>query len=357
MITKRILVALAAALAFPLAASPSIADDGGMEGGGGPAPARAPSPPAAPAPADAVGDVLVLADGSEVRGRITAEDDHAYAVKVGGAVRLVEKSAVKEVRRGAPGAGPPAGDGAAPKPDAPPDARPDARRDRRPRRKAPVEGDAPADAADPGAMDAPAPPPLSDAAKAWARVCLDRFLGADAAVRRSAGEALKALGPAVAPLVREAAAGAGEAAKYALEEVARAAEERGAKAPGATPKGAPRADGRAPDRARAVFDRVRDELGLDDRQSATVGARLLEYGRDLRETMADARDGLVSYEDARTKAGELRSALRESLKTDLTAEQMGKLDAILDSLAPGGKSPGGKPGKKAPPAKDPQPGQ
>ena len=346
-IDRRIrIAAVAATLALAAAGARADEDEGSMGGGaGGPAPAKPADP--APAPVAAGEDVLVLSDGRELRGRITAEDEHSYAVKVGGAVRLVPKDGVKEVRRGAPvpDAPPAAGDPAAPKPDA----KPDAKKDRRARRKA-------ADPAAPGAdaMDAPAAPPLSETAAAWARICIDRFLGEDAAVRRSAADALRALGPAVAPLVREAAAKAGEAGKYALEELARSAEARGAKRPEVAPEGAPAPDGRAPSRARAVFDRVRTELGLDESQAATVGARLLEYGRDVREATMDARDGLISYEDARAKAGELRTKLRESLTAELTTEQLSKLDGILDSLTPGAKG-----GKKAPPPKekDPAPGQ
>ena len=348
-INRRIrIAAVAAALALAAAGARADEDEGSMGGGaGGPPPAKPadPAPAASPAPAAAGEDVLVLSDGRELRGRITAEDEHSYAVKVGGAVRLVPKDGVKEVRRGAPApdAPPDAGDPAAPKPDS----KPDAKKDRRARRKA-------ADAAAPGAdaMDVPAAPPLSETAAAWARICIDRFLGEDAAVRRSAADALRALGPAVAPLVREAAAKAGEAGKYALEELARSAEARVAKRPEVAPEGAPPPDGRAPSRARAVFDRVRNELGLDESQEATVGARLLEYGRDVRETTMDARDGLISYEDARAKAGELRTKLRESLTAELTTEQLSKLDGILDSLTPGGKG-----GKKAPPPreKDPPP--
>ena len=333
-------IGIAAALALATAGARADEDEGSMGGGaGGPAPAKAQDP----APATTGEDVLVLADGREIRGRITAEDEHSYAVKVGGAVRLVPRDGVKEVRRGAPApdAPPAAGDPAAPKPDG----KTDPKRDRRARRRA-AAGDAPADA---GAMDVPAPPPLSETAAAWARICIDRFLGEDASVRRSAGDALRALGPDVAPLVREAAAKAGEAGKYALEELARSAEARSVKRPDGDPAAGPAPDAKA-SRARAVFDRVRTELGLDESQAATVGARLLEYGRDVRETTMDARDGLISYEDARAKAGELRSKLRESLAAELSAEQLAKLDGILDSLTPGGKG-----GKKAPPPKEKDP--
>ena len=62
-------------------------DDGtGVEAGG---PAKA-----APSP-DAADDVLFLKDGREIHGRITGEDDAGYAVKVGGAIRVVEKAVEK----------------------------------------------------------------------------------------------------------------------------------------------------------------------------------------------------------------------------------------------------------------------
>jgi hypothetical protein len=270
--------------------------------------------------------VILLSDGTEVRGRITAEDGDAYAVKVGGSLRLVEKKSVKEVRRGAPAAEAPAPGEAPPAAGEPPTRK-------RERRRGPDEA-------------TPEPAALSAEAAAWGRVCIDRLLGADPSVRRSAAEAIRALGPAAAPLLREARQGAGEAGRIVLDELARSLEKRRERSADGAPKPGTPADPSkaAPPRGRAVLDRVRTELGLDPEQTRAVSGRLVEFGRSIRETMADARDGLVSYEDAKAKGDALRAKLREDLKGSLTEEQIGKLDGILDAMAPGRK--------KGPPPKD-----
>lgn len=330
---------LAAAILGLLAAVPAAAlaaDEGeGMEGGKmeGAPPAAAPAEGAAAKPAaDPAEDVLVLKDGKEIRGRITDEDDASYAVKVGGALRFVEKSKVAEVRRGAPA---PAKDGAGE--DAPPapgaGAKKPAKEVRRERREAKGEGE--------GAMQGP-PPPLTADARAWAGFCIDRLMTEDPQVRRSAAEALRALGPPVLPLLEEAAAKADERGRKTLERVASLVKNP----PGPPPGPGGRAGGKGPggppgERGMALLDRVRKDLALDDDAARVVGGRLLEFGRDLRETLQDARDGIITYEDARAKVAGMRTGLRESLKASLGEEQLAKLDAILDEQfkAPGRKPP------------------
>jgi hypothetical protein len=304
---RRTLWTAAACVAAILAAAgTSVADEEGMGG----------AAPASPAPAPGE-DVLVLKDGTEVRGRITAEDDTGYAVKVNGSLRVVEKSNVAEVRRGAP----------APEGETEP-AKGDRKMDKE-RRKDRKGGE-------PDAV------PLTEEGRAWAKGCLDRLLSADPAIQRSAAEALRALGPAVVPFLREARdAAADETGKKAIERVLGSMEsmEKDRKPrPDAAKPGQP---GRGP----AMLERVRTELALDDATSRTVGKALLDFGRETREVMEDARDGLITYEDARTKATGLRGKLRDGLKGTLSEEQLVKLDGILDEM---GKRMGGGP----PPKKD-----
>jgi len=306
------------------AAGNSVADEEGM---GGAAPA-APAPVAkAPAPGE---DVLVLKDGTEVHGRITAEDDSGYAVKSNGSLRVVEKSNVAEVRRGAP----------APEPDGEPakgDRKRDDRKNDKERRKDRKGGESDA-------------VPLTEEGRAWAKGCLERLQSSDPAIQRSAAEALRALGPAVVPILREARDAADENGKKAIERLL-GTMEKGPK---------PNADGMKPGqpgRGPAMLERVRTELALDDATSRTVGRALLDFGRQTREVMEDARDGLITYEDARTKATGLRGTLREGLKGALSEEQLVKLDGILDEMGkrmgggPPPKKDGAKPGDGAPPAK------
>ena len=97
--------------------------------------------------------------------------------------------------------------------------------------------------------------------------------------------------------------------------------------------------------AGGVLERVKADLALDEAQSKTVGAALLSMGRDARTVREDARDGLITYEEARTKVAELRGKLREGLKATLTEEQLVKLDGILDEMTRG---PGPKKDEKKP---------
>jgi len=386
-------VAVAAWLAASgaAAASPPPGDDGDGMGGpppaakpGDPAPAPAPAP-GAPAPAKASEDVLVLKDGTEIRGRITAEDDAGYAVKVGGALRVVDKSKVQEVRRGAPAAADaPGADGAPPAGPAAPDKTDRERRKERRRagEGAPNDG-APGDGAPAGGAPPAPPPPLTEDARAWAKSCIDRLLAGgagatDPAVQRSASEALRALGPAVIPVLVEARDGAAdEKGKQVLGRVLAMIEKGGGKGPRPGPDGAPpgekpgrkpegkpgepgpgadkRPDGPKPnDRGRgpALMERVKTDLGLDEAQTRTVGQALMLFGRDVRDVMMDARDGLITYEDARTRGAEMRTKLREDLKATLTAGQLDKLDGLLDEM---GKRMGGGPPPKEKPKDAPPP--
>ncbi len=317
------LVLAAALLAAFTPASRADEEDGGM-GGAAPAAAKPAGDEAKPA-GDPAADVLVLKDGKEIRGRITDEDDASYAVKVGGALRFVEKSKVAEVRRGArdPADKATVGDTPPPAPGAGaknPGKEP--RKDRREaRREAMKEGAA--EAQDP-------PPPLSEDARAWAGFCIDRLLAEDPAVQRSAAEALRALGPAVIPLLEEARAHADDRGRRVLERVASMVKAP----PGPGPVGKPDRPvppGATPgERGMALLDRVRRDLALDDDGARVVGGRLLEFGREVREIFQDARDGIITYEDARGKVAGERAKVRESLKGSLSEEQAARLDGILD---------------------------
>jgi len=343
---SRTWTAMCGAAVLALAGAAQAAGDDGEMGG--------PAPAAKAAPAE---DVLVLKDGTEVHGRIASEDETAYAVKVGGSLRVVEKSAVSEVKRGAPAPAPEAGAPPVAKPgDAPAgdpkEARKEKRREKRREDGAPAPGDA---------MGPAAPPaPLTDDARAWARTCVERLQSADPAIQRSAAEALRALGPSVLPLLREAREAADDAGKQRLERVAGMIE-KGA-APGApgqeksrdkagTPPGKAGQPG-APARGAGILERVKTDLALDDAQSRTVGMALLNLGRETREVFEDARDGLITYEDARTKVSGLRGKLRDDLKATLSADQLTKLDAILDEMGRRMAGPGA-PKKDAPPAPKP----
>jgi hypothetical protein len=369
---NRLAAAVLGAALFAISGSlaPAIAQDGG-DGMGGPAPVPAPKPGEAAAPAPAPDqDVLVLKDGTEIRGRITAEDDSGYAVKVGGTLRVIEKAKVTEVRRAPRPAGDDVAGGAAGAPapggKGPSDGDGKEREKRRNRKRA-----------EEGMPDAGSPPPpLTEDGKAWAKSCIERVHSPDPAVQRSAAEALRALGPSALPLVREARdAAADEPTKGILGKVVAMLEKApmkgregpdGRKLPGpdggVPPEGKPGEPKPNPDmpkRGYALLDRVRTELALDDAQAKTVGPALLLYGRDVRDVLLDARDGLTTYEEARTKGAEMRTKLRDGLKATLTSEQLDKLDGILDEMGKrmgGGGPPKDKaPPKDAPPKESPPP--
>ncbi len=210
------------------------------------------------------------------------------------------------------------------------------------------------DSMPPGGEDGAAPPPpLGDEAKAWAKSCLERLLSStDPSIQRSATEALRGFGPAVLPVLREARDARGtddEKARQAISRVITMIEKgprpggEGGKRP-APPngnEGNPDKKPGQPPRGPAMLERVKTELGLDDTQLRPVGQALLQFGRDAREVGMDARDGLITYEDARTKVTELRGKLKDGLRSTLNEDQLKKLDSLLDEM---GKKMGDPPG-------------
>ncbi len=322
---------------------------------------------AAPAPAET--DRITLKDGRVLEGRIQAEDDTAYALRVGGALRLVEKSAVAGVLRGAapPSAdGPPGGDGAPPAGEAAGDRRADRKAARRAARK---EGDGAAEGMDSGgggdAMDPPPPamegppdregrrrrPPAdgegataTPEVRQWVADCVHALGSGDPLVRRSAAAALATVGPAALAELRRLRDGADPYLRADLDRIVALLERAPADSGDA-----------AAERLRPVLDRVRRDLGLDEAGMRPVARLLAKYAAEGRELVADARDGVMSADDARARVADLRAALRVDLTPHLTADQMARLDALLDEYARRMAGGGGAPPGTPPPAPAPRP--
>ncbi len=328
------------ATAAPLAPVPPLLGEG--EEMGGPPPAPAAKTPAAPdaAPKPVREDVLVLKDGRELRGKITAEDAEAYAIRVAGTVRAVDKKDVVEVRRAPADAPGEAGADAADRPGGEPAGKGDRKKMRRPE---PPQG------------KAPEPKPLSPEARAWAETCVQRLADADPAIQRSAAEALRALGPAAAPLVEKALADAAPERRPLYERVLGALRAP-MQQPGKPPR-EPGPPGGKPDPTRMFGDRLRTEAGLDDDQILRVGPALADMTRALREASRDLREGVITIEEAQAEREKIREKLRKDLEAaTLTAEQAARVDAIVeDSLKKFANRPGDPPGKKpAPPPEKPE---
>lgn len=318
-----------------------------------------PTPTPAATPAENL-DRLVMKDGRVLLGRIAAEDDAGYALRVDGALRLVLKAEVTEVQR-APAPAPEPAEGADPVgDDGSGDLGPDDRRDkparepRRPRRpgkgddatEGPEEG-SPMDGGtpdrpgagkegksrnprrgDPGERDdgEPRPPaPLSAEMERWIRNGITALGSGDPAVVRSAAAALGAVGRPALPFVKEARRTADPLLLRILDRVEDLLER--------APEARPGPDAAVAQRIRSIVDRARGDVALDDARAKTLADALGEYGREFMETLADLRDGILLPEEAQARVAELRNDLRRDLAETFTKEQIAGVDAILDDLA------------------------
>jgi hypothetical protein len=225
--------------------------------------------------------VRLRADGRVITGKILAEDEKTVTMRVGEATLGFDKEVLEWIRRDgetrrldAPAAPPPAE--AAPERPA---------RERRPM------------------------PEASPALEKWLKVCMENLASEDPMVRRSAGLALRALGPAARPALEKAAKGddpaLAETAKRLLEQGPRGGEGRG----GRNQRG-------------NWMDRLAERLELSEEQKPGVAKVFEEMMQARRELMQSIRDGELSREEAGPRMQEIGEMTEAKLSEILSAEQM-----------------------------------
>jgi hypothetical protein len=293
---RRSEIALTLALALGTA-SPALADD-----------------VAKPAPqAQAAADVLTLADGRKITGRIVAEDDRFVSIESAGTTRAYARDTITSIER-------------APRPAA---------------EKAPADGTAGSAAGTP----APEPPgkdgkqkkgdrrdaPLSDSAKAWLDALIAKSAEGDETVRRSVAAAISALGRQAIPAVRAAADAAQEGPqKQFLSRLADSLESprdrkmRGDGAGPDAPMPGPDAPGRAdPGRkfVAGLMARLSAELELRDEQKPKVEAVIQDVVKRRAQMQRAAQTEGFTAEQLAEKATALRTEMLAQMKAILDEPQ------------------------------------
>lgn len=289
--------------------------------------------------ATAGADVLVLKDGRTLAGTVVAESDDGVTFRAGGTTRLYARADVERVARGGASAKPAGGDarGATPAP--------------------------PGEGADPAATEpAPGKPAidkstgkavekgigkkgkvLTEASRAWIRDLAARAATDDDQVRRSIAAALRALGPAAVPAIRDCAAAATDpAARQLLERVAADMEGRGGRAdepdrpamddagmapeaPGARPGAdTPPAPPRRP--GRDALERLLADLELRDDQRPKMAELLGGLERRQFEMLREIRQGTLAPDRVPLRIEEVRKATLDASRAILDDAQYDVFD-------------------------------
>jgi len=284
-----------------------------------------------PSPDTRPADVLVLRDGRRLEGVLVGESDELVTFRSGGTTRAYARTEVERIDRApsvAPGGGA-AGEKGPAASDAPKAPARDAKKAQREDRRGTA---------------------LGEAGRAWLAELAAKAGTDDPQVRRSVAAALRALGPAAEPALREAAGRAeSAAARSLLLEVADAVAadakrargpdarrapggdaqepgdmptDGGATGPGAAPQ-PPRPDDAAGRRRalRGAADRLLAELELREEQRVRMQEVLGALERRQGELFRDLRRGTVAPGDAATKVDDVRRATLEDAKAVLDPAQ------------------------------------
>ncbi len=293
---------------------------------------------AAAPPAQAAADVLTLADGRKISGRIVEEDEKLVSIESGGTTRAYPRDTISSIERAprpAAGQEPAAGADKSPPPG---------------KEKKPPKTDR---------MDTP----LSDTAKAWLDALIAKSAENDESVRRSVAAAISALGrPAVPPLRAAAEAAQEGPQKQFLTRLADGIEsQRDRKMRGEGPDG-PKPTAADPGRKafQGLMARIAEELELRDDQKAKVEAVLLDIvkkrGQLHHAAQAEGLDAAAIAE----KVAALRTDLLTQMKAVLDEPQYALFQEMAARIVETPKAPPPKPkdaagAPPAPPPGDDQP--
>ena len=283
-----------------------------------PAPAGEGEPSAAPAQASA--DVLTLADGRKISGRIVAEDEKFVSIESGGTTRAYARDTITSIERAprpAPGQDPVAGaPGSAP--GAPP-----ARDKKGPK---------------PDRADAP----LSEAAKAWLDALIAKSAEGDESVRKSVASAITALGRPAIPALRTAAQAAAEGSqKQFLTRLADNLEsQRDRKMRGDGAEGAmPGADGPGRKALGGLVARLSEQLALRDDQKPKVESVLQDVLKRRAQIQRAAQAEGLTAEQVAEKVAALKSELLAQMKSILDETQYARFEETAARLVEAPKGP------------------
>jgi hypothetical protein len=288
-----------------------------MLGSSLPAPAGEGEPSTAPVQPSA--DVLTLADGRKISGRIVGEDEKFVSIESGGTTRAYARDAITSIER-APRPAPGSESAAGTAPDAPP------ARDKK------------------GPKPDRADKPLSEAAKAWLHALIAKSAEDDETVRKSVASAITALGRPAIPALRSAAEAAADGPqRQFLTRLAESLEsQRDRKMRGDGADGPmPGADGPGRKALGGILARVSEQLALRDEQKPKVEAVLQDvFRRRAQIQRAAAAEGLTA-EQVAEKVAALKTELLAQMKTILDETQYARFEETAARLveAPRGPMP------------------
>lgn len=305
-----------------------------------PAPAGEGDP--SPAPAQSAADVLTLADGRKISGRIVAEDDKFVSIESGGTTRAYARDSITSIER-APRPAPvqePAAGAAGTAPGAPP------ARDKK------------------GGKPDRADAPLSDAAKAWLDALIAKSADDDESVRKSVASAITALGRPAIPALRNAAQAAAEGPqKQFLTRLADNLEtQRDRKMRGDGADGPmPGADGPGKRAAGGLLARLSELLALRDEQKPKFESVLQDMLKRRAQIQRAAQAEGLTAEQVAEKVAALKTEMLAQMKSILDETQYARfeetaarlLEAPKGPMPPKGGDAGGAP--PSPPSGSDQP--
>jgi hypothetical protein len=261
------------------------------------------------APATRSVDVVVLADGTRLEGRIVGENAEFLSLRAAGVTRAYAKDKLADVIRGVAAPTPDRAEGAEGAERGPTTSDAAAKPEqKKPKRKDERRGDA---------------APLEPGAKAWLRMLLTRVDDPDKAIQRSVAAGVRALGPAAMPVVQEAADAAQGEHKQALERLAASLRKK-PKKDAAKGEPAPKKDdmrGAAARRGRAAMDRLSDELNLSQEQRPQAAKVIGDYRRQSNALRRRVRDGQLTEEEAQAELAALQDTGLEAMRAILDETQ------------------------------------
>ena len=201
------------------------------------------------------------------------------------------------------------------------------------------------------------------AVQLWVDFLAQRIGDENETIRRSAAQALAAVGePALPALHRLADSGderTAQAAKRIAARIEKAAGRPAGRPGGEKLGGEPAGPGRQEAPGQGVRERIAgaiEQLGLGDAETEKIRAILKEHFQKIRALADELRSGEIDREGLRAARDDLRAALRASLEGILTPEQVQKIERAIEEIRRGAEGKGARGGPRGRPGDGERPG-